>query len=49
LSDELQNYIVVHELCHLKELNHSKRFWALVEQSIPNHAVLRSQLKNTLL
>ncbi len=36
LSPELQDYIIVHELCHLKELNHGKTFWDLVEVMIPN-------------
>ena len=45
LPEELQNYIVVHELCHLKELNHSERFWNLVAECIPNHVALRATLK----
>lgn len=46
LSQELTDYIVVHELCHLGEMNHSKNFWALVSKTIPNHKELRKQLKN---
>lgn len=45
LPPALQNYIIVHELCHLKELNHSKNFWNLVSETIPDYAKLRQSLK----
>ena len=45
LSEEVRDYIVVHELCHLKEFNHSKNFWNLVRLAIPNYLDLRKSLK----
>lgn len=47
LPEELRDYVVVHELCHLQELNHSKRFWDLVKIVVPEYRVLRKKLKNT--
>ncbi len=44
LPGELQDYLVVHELCHLAEFNHSKNFWQLVGKAIPNYQTLRKQL-----
>lgn len=46
LPESLVDYLAVHELCHLKEFNHSRSFWDLVSQAIPNYKVLRSELKN---
>jgi predicted metal-dependent hydrolase len=45
LPPELQDLIIVHELCHLKEMNHSPAFWALVAQAIPNWKKLRKELR----
>ncbi|NTW27605.1 MAG: M48 family metallopeptidase [Candidatus Moranbacteria bacterium] len=39
------DYIIVHELCHLKEFNHGKRFWNLVGQTIPEYEKIVKQLK----
>ena len=39
------DYVVVHELCHLKEMNHSTRFWALVAQHIPDATQRKKWLK----
>jgi predicted metal-dependent hydrolase len=41
----LLDLIVVHELCHLEEMNHSGRFWALVARTIPHYLSLRKELK----
>lgn len=45
LPEHLANYIIVHELCHLRELNHSKRFWAHVAAIIPDHKECRKALR----
>lgn len=39
------DYVVIHELCHLKELNHSPRFWQLVALACPDHAAQRGWLR----
>lgn len=46
LPEEIIEYVVVHELVHLKELNHSKNFWKLVETMLPNYRTYRNWLKN---
>lgn len=43
--EEIVDYIVVHELCHLREPNHSKRFWALVTTILPNWQHARKWLR----
>lgn len=43
---EVLEYVVVHELCHLIEMNHSKQFWDAVERIIPDYKVHRKWLKD---
>ena len=43
--DEAVDYVVVHELVHLKELNHSKKFWAIVESYLPDYKSRRAMLR----
>ena len=45
LPQPLQDYVIVHELCHLQELNHGKQFWDLVAQQIPDHMSRRKELR----
>ncbi len=46
LEPAVRDYVIIHELCHLKEFNHSLRFWKLVSQSSPDFKNLRRKLKN---
>ncbi len=45
LPAHLADYIIVHELCHLGEFNHSKKFWDLVGQTIPDYSFAVDELK----
>lgn len=45
LPEHVVDYIVVHELCHLGEMNHSKNFWNLVARAIPDHLNIRKELR----
>lgn len=42
---EVLDYVVVHELCHRKEMNHSGQFWAEVERVLPDYRVRQRWLK----
>ena len=42
---EVLDYVVVHELCHRKEMNHSQRFWAEVARILPDYRDRRNWLK----
>lgn len=45
LPPQLRDYVIVHELCHLKEHNHSARFWSLVSQAITDPKRIRKQFR----
>ena len=42
----VMDYVVVHELCHLKQMNHSKAFWDLVESILPDYKKSKKWLKD---
>ena len=43
---EIRDYVVIHELCHRKEMNHSAAFWEEVERACPEYRVYRKWLKD---
>ena len=47
LPAKLTDYIIVHELCHLSEFNHSPNFWNLVARAAPDYLEVRRELKRT--
>ena len=52
MPEKIIDYVIVHELCHIKEMNHSRRFWNEVESILPDYKERRKWLKqngNTLI
>lgn len=43
--EQVQDYVVVHELCHRLEMNHSARFWSEVERVFPDYRIAKQWLK----
>lgn len=46
LGPDAIDYVVIHELCHLRHLNHSQRFWDLVKNHCPNYETFDAELTN---
>ncbi len=44
--EEVRDYVVIHELCHRKYLNHSAQFWAEMERYCPDYRIRRKWLKD---
>lgn len=45
LSLKMRDYIIIHELCHLKEFNHSNKYWRLIAKAMPNYLNIIEELK----
>lgn len=45
LPVRISDYIIVHEICHLGEFNHSKKFWKLVSKAIPDYQKIKDELR----
>ncbi|MDP3133862.1 MAG: M48 family metallopeptidase, partial [Burkholderiaceae bacterium] len=46
-SPQVLDYVVAHELSHLRHMDHSPRFWATVASVVPDHAARRAELRRS--
>ncbi len=44
-SEKAIRYVILHELCHLKYMNHSKEFWNLVQKYMPDYKQIKKEFK----
>ncbi len=47
LDPEIVRYVMIHELCHLEEMNHSKKFWSFVRFHLPDYLPLDKRLRES--
>ena len=45
---EALKMVLIHELCHLIEFNHTKKFWSLMDDFCPNHREIRARLNGSV-
>ena len=45
-EEKVIEYVVLHEMCHLREMNHSKKFWDLVEENMNDYKIYKKKLKD---
>jgi len=45
-EEECINYVIIHELCHIKYANHKKEFWKFLEGFLPNYKIIKNELND---
>ena len=46
MPDQVRDYVIIHELAHRKELNHSSKYWAIVAEYCPWYKQAKQWLKD---